>query len=251
MHNAIRVVLVTGTLCGALFVGQVAATPLVVPNAQAGTEGNDANLGPFFDTSVRYHQVYAASQFASSGPLTISQISFRPDGAVSGGSLIIFFNSVQFDLSTTSRTPTTLSSTFADNVGADNATVFNGFVFKNAPVTGPAGGPKDFTITFDITPFIYDPTAGDLLLDVRAFESGGGISDNLDAQAGTLFTAHVDASGLGSPTGSVFSTGLVTEFEVDPVVPAPEPSSLALGVVGVAILLAAGALRRRNLRTGG
>jgi len=249
MHKAIRIVLVTGTLCGALFGGQVAATSLVIPNAQAGTEGNDANLGPFFDTSVRYQQVYAASQFAASGPLTISQIAFRPDGAVSGSSLIIFFTSVQFDLSTTSRTPTTLSTTFADNVGADNTTVFNSFVFRTAPVTGPAGGPKNFTVTFPITPFIYDPTAGDLLLDVRAFESGGGISDNLDAQAGMLFTAHVDASGIGSTTGAVFRTGLVTEFEVQPFVPTPEPSTL--GMVGVATLLAAGAWLRRHPRSRG
>src|SRR5215471_21744024 len=133
MNNAIRAVLVTGALCGAFSGGQAAATPLVVPNAQTAAEGNDANLGPFFDTSVRYQQVYSASQFGASGPLTISQISFRPDGAVSSSSLIIFFNSVQIDLSTTSRTPVTLSTTFASNVGADDATVFNGFVFQNFP----------------------------------------------------------------------------------------------------------------------
>src|SRR5262249_57792633 len=118
-------------------------------------------------------------------------------------------------------------------------------VFQNFPVTGPAGGPKDFTITFNITPFIYNPAAGNLLLDVRAFESGGGISDNLDAQAGSPFTAHVDASGIGSTTGSVFATGLVTRFETSPVAQVVDvPSTLALGVA--ALLLAAGALPRRK-----
>jgi hypothetical protein len=247
MKSAIRVVLVTGALCGAFLGGQAAAMPIVVPNAQAAAEGNDANLGPFFDTSVRYQQVYSASEFGSTDPVTISQISFRPDGAVSGSSLVIFFNSVQIDLSTTSSTPTTLSTTFADNVGADNATVFNSFVFGNFPVTGPAGGPKDFTITFNITPFTYDPSAGDLLLDVRAFESGGGISDNLDAQSGSPFRAHVDASGIGSTTGAVFPTGLVTRFEVSAVAVA-EPSALPL--VAVAMLIAMGAMRRRDPRVG-
>jgi hypothetical protein len=234
MNNAIRAVLVTGVLYGAFIGGQAAAVPLVVPNAQAGSEGNDANLGPFFDTSVRYQQVYSASQFGSTDPLTISQISFRPDGAVSDADLTVFFTSVRIDLSTTSRTPATLSSTFADNVGADNATVFDSFVFTNAPVTGPAGGPKDFTITFSITPFVYDPSEGDLLMDVRAFTSSGGIEDNLDAQSGSPFTAHVDASGIGSTTGNVLSTGLVTQFEASPVVAVPAPGSIALLGLGLA-----------------
>ena len=246
MNYAIRAVLVTGALCGALIGVQAAAVPIVVPNAQAAAEGNDANLGPFFDTSVRYQQVYSASQFGASGPVTISQIAFRPDGADSGASLIIFFNSVQIDLSTTTRTPTTLSTTFADNVGSDNATVFNSFVFSNFPITGPAGGPKDFTVAFNITPFTYDPSSGNLLLDVRAFESGGGISDNLDAQSGGPFTAHVDASGIGSSTGDVFTTGLVTRFEVRPAVQVAEPSTLPLAAV--AMLVAMGALRRLNPR---
>ena len=246
MNNASRAVLVTGALCAALIGGPAAAVPLVVPNAQAGAEGNDAGLGPFFDTSVRYQQVYSASEFGSTDPLTISQIAFRPDGAVTTSALTVFFTSVQIDLSTTSRTPTTLSTTFADNVGPDNATVFNSFVFVNAPVTGPAGGPKDFTITIPITPFVYDPSAGDLLMDVRAATSSGGIEDNLDEQSGSPFTAHVDASGIGSTTGNLFSTGLVTEFEVSPFVRVAEPSTLPLGVL--AMLVAMDILRRRNPR---
>jgi hypothetical protein len=214
--------------------GQAAAVPLVVPNAQAVSEGNDANLGPFFDTSVRYQQVYSASQFGSTDPLTISQISFRPDEAVSSADLTVFFTSVRIDLSTTSRTPATLSTTFADNVGADNATVFDSFIFTNAPVTGPAGGPKDFTITFALTPFVFDPSAGNLLMDVRALTSSGGIEDDLDAQSGSPFTAHVDASGIGSTTGNYLSTGLVTQFEASPVVTVPAPGTIALLGLGLA-----------------
>jgi len=210
------------------------ADVVVVPNTLAAMEGNDNNFGPFFNNSVRYQQVYSASQFPSStGPLMITQIAFRPDGSVTDPSLIIRFDSVRIDLSTTSRTPSTLSTLFANNVGADDVMVFNSFEFVNAPVTGPPGGPKDFTVTFGLNPFIYDPSAGNLLLDVRAFESGGGISAPFDAQSNNPFTAHVDAPSISAASGSPFATGLVTQFQFTPV---PEPSTLVLNSLGVLLI---------------
>jgi hypothetical protein len=228
------------------------ATPLaladviVVPGAQTGVEGNDSNFGPFFDTSVRYQQVYSAAQFPSPGPLMITQIAFRPDGSVTDPALIIRFDSVRIDLSTTSSTPSTLSTVFASNVGANNQTVFNSFEFVNAPVTGPPGGPKNFTVTFALTPFIYDPSAGNLLLDFRAFETGGGISAPFDAQSGSPFTAHVDASGMSSTSGSYFANGLVTQFEFTAV---PEPSTLALGALGAMVVGIGARWRRYSVRS--
>jgi hypothetical protein len=219
------------------------ADVIVVPNALATAEGNDDNFGPFFNDSVRYQQVYSASQFPSSGgPLRITQIAFRPDGSVTDSSLIIRFDSVRIDLSTTGRTPSTLSTDFASNLGADNTTVFNSFVFVNAPVTGPSGGPKDFTITFALNPFIYDPSAGDLLIDFRAIEFGGGISAPFDAESNSPFMAHVDAPSISATTGSSFADGLVTQFQFTPV---PEPSTVVLYSLG-ALLMGAGVRSRRR-----
>ena len=42
------------------------ANAIVVPNTLTTVEGNDNNFGPFFNNSVRYQQVYSASQFPSS-----------------------------------------------------------------------------------------------------------------------------------------------------------------------------------------
>ena len=210
------------------------ANAIVVPNTLTTVEGNDNNFGPFFNNSVRYQQVYSASQFPSStGPLMITQIAFRPDGSVTDPSLIIRFDSVRIDLSTTSRTPSTLSTLFASNVGTDDITVYNSFVFVNALVTGPPGGPKDFTVAFNLNPFIYDPSAGNLLLDVRAFESGGEISAPFDAQSNSPFTAHVDAPNISAASGSFFADGLVTQFQFTPV---PEPSTLLLISLGALLV---------------
>jgi hypothetical protein len=223
------------------------ADGIVIPNTLATVEGNDNNFGPFFNNSVRYQQVFSASQFPSStGPLMITQIAFRPDGSVTDPSLIIRFDSVQIDLSTTSRTPSTLSTLFASNVGADDTTVFNSFVFVNAPVTGPPGGPKDFTVSFALKPFIYDPSAGDLLLDVRAVESGGGISAPFDAESNNPFTAHLDAPDISAASGTSFATGLVTEFQFTPV---PEPSTLVLASLGTLLVgVGWGWRQRRSVR---
>jgi hypothetical protein len=219
------------------------ADVIVAPNALANVEGNDDNFGPFFNDSVRYQQIYSASQFPSNaGPLMITQIAFRPDGSVTNANFFLRFDSVRMDLSTTSRTPGTLSTVFADNLGPDVTTVFDSFVFTITPVTGPAGGPKDFSIAFNIVPFTYNPNGGDLLLDVRAFESGGGVSAPFDAAAGNPFTAHVDAASIGATSGDILGNGLVTQFQFTPV---PEPSTLMLFSAG-ALLVGLGALRRRR-----
>lgn len=216
------------------------ADVLVVPNTSATVEGNDDNFGPFFSNSVRYQQVYSASQFPSSmGPLLITQIAFRPDGAVTDPFLFVVATSVRMDLSTTSSAPATLSTVFANNVGADNKTVFDNFVFLKVPVTGPPGGPKDFTVTFATNPFLYDPSAGNLLLDVRTFQSGGGISAALDAESNSPFMAHVDAPSIAAPTGGFFVDGLVTQFQFTSI---PEPSTVLSSLVA----LVAGVARWRQ-----
>ncbi len=241
--NALKTTVTAVALSAALAGGEARAASVVVPNSSTAAEGNDSNLGPFFNNSVRYQQVYSASQFPSTaGPLEITQIAFRPDGSVTDPSLIIIFNSVQIDLSTTRSTPTTLSTTFAGNVGADDKTVFNSSVFQHDSVTGPAGGPKDFTAVFSLSPFIYNPSAGNLLLDVRAIESGGGISAPFDAETNNPFTAHVDAPDISAASGSPFATGLVTQFQYTPI---PEPSTLLLASLG-AFLAGAGARWRQR-----
>lgn len=228
-----------------LFASVALADVIVVPNNLSSAEGNTSNFGPFFDTSVRYQQVYSASQFPSTGPLSITQIAFRPDASVTSSSLFLFFNSVRIDLSTTSSTPGALSTVFANNVGADNMTVFNSPVFVTSSVAGPAAGPKNFTVIFNVSPFTYDPSLGNLLLDMRAVESGGGISAPFDAQLNSPFTAHVDASGVGSTSGSVLPIGVVTQFQFTSV---PEPSTLLLN--GAGVLLFTGWARWRRRRRG-
>jgi hypothetical protein len=227
---------------------------IVAPNAQAAAEGNSNNgfpfnLSPFGVSSQRYQQVYAASEFSAlSGPSFIAQILFRPD-ALEGGAFSSTLPNVQVNLSTTTKAPDGLSTTFASNIGADDTIVFGaGPLSLSSAFTGPAGGPKNFDITINLTtPFLYDPASGNLLLDVRNF--GGGRTTQFNAEflgGDSVSRAYtVTTSGVNDASGSTDSLGLVTEFKFAPAA-VPEPSSVVL--FGTCLALTLGILRRRRAR---
>ena len=64
----------------------------------------------------------------------------------------------QVSLSTTSKPVNGLSSNLASNIGADNTVIFTGNL-------GGTGTVSSFTIT-GTAPFVYDPAAGNLLVDI-------------------------------------------------------------------------------------
>src|SRR5437868_3150041 len=127
----IRLLLVGAALFLTAVRVEAAPITVVVPNADASVEGNSNNGFPFnlstFGLSAqRYQQVYNASQFSAfTGPVFINQIAFRPD-AQSGAAFSSTLSNVRIDLSTTSASAGTLSSTYANNVGANDTIVFSG-----------------------------------------------------------------------------------------------------------------------------
>jgi hypothetical protein len=190
---------------------------------------------------MRYQQVYAASQFDTAG--WIDQIAFRPDGPL-GLPFSITINNIQIDLSTTMADPDGLDSTFANNVGPDDVTVFSGALNLSSAFVGPAGGPKAFDIVIDLTtPFFYQPASGNLLLDVRNFSgepsgaAGGFDSENLGGDS-----ISREYGGISDLTASAIDTeGLVTEFTI-----VPEPDTRALLGIGFVLVLIALRLRVRT-----
>ena len=112
-------------------------------------------------------QVFDASQFAGiNGPIRITQFANRPDAEP--GPSGPRFASLKVFLSTTTNAVADLSTTFADNIGLDNTLVFSGtLALQTANLPGP-GDTKQFDIVFPFTtPFLYDPAAGNLLIDVQ------------------------------------------------------------------------------------
>jgi PEP-CTERM motif len=236
-------------LLGAINSAYAIEPTVVVPNGARTIEGDTNNNYPFNLAvtglpSQRYQQVYAASQFGGlpSGGL-ITQIVFRPDASF-GQAFTSTLPDIQIDLSTTSAADDGLSTTFSDNVGADDTVVFGrGPLTLSSSFTGPPDGPKDFDIIITLTtPFFYNPAHGNLLLDVRNF--GGGTTTFFDAvfQTGDG-VSRVFNSDVNSGTGNTDTEGLVTGFVI-----VPEPGSAAMLLAGGGTLLAWFGSRRRRQR---
>ena len=138
-----------------------------------------------------------------------------------------------------------ISSTFANNVGADDTIVRSGALTLSSADTPVAGGTRAFDIVINLTtPFLYDPSLGNLLLDLRNFS--GGATTQLDASTTpTDSVARSFNDPASSPTGATDSIGLVTQFtfqDAGPVV-TPLPGALAGGIVLMGLV---GAKRRRR-----
>lgn len=208
--------------------------PPVVPNNLATVQGDTGNLFPLFSSKpIRYQQVYNASQFGA-GAQTITSIAFRAHspGIPFSGTV----QQLQVNLSTTRRKPDALSSTFSQNVGANDTQVFNGplQVAVNNSSTPGAVNTFDVVITFT-TPFVYNPPKGNLLVDIRNLQGGTEtppLDQELDATSATgdavsrVFNygdASATAAGKTGSANENDSLGLVTLFG-STASPAPSPS---------------------------
>ena len=163
-----RVVFCVGLI--AVAITAVRAADVVAPNTLLHQQGDTGNLLPILSPNpIRYQQVIDHGQFATfaAGGEYITQIAFRVHSP--GIAFTANISSLQINLSTTSKAPDALSSTFATNVGADDTVVFPAASVQfSTSVASPADGPQafDLVITFP-TPFHYDPSKGNLLVDIR------------------------------------------------------------------------------------
>jgi hypothetical protein len=153
-------------------------------------------------------------------------------------------------LSTTSKAPDGLSQVFSENAGSDERIVMPaaqrqfGATFVNL-------NPPPFTGIFQFdTPFLYNPSQGNLLLDFRVFALGytfppEGFSVDFVSRPGDGVSILL-AGGANPTTGVLDTSGAIFQFGYTPV---PEPSAVVLvGLGGVTILFAG--YRRRRLQQG-
>jgi hypothetical protein len=250
MNRLLRNSLVTLIVIGG---GFAVAGTLVVPGFDASVEGNTNNgypfnisdaAGDFPVNAQRYQQIYDSTQFGGASGF-IDAIFFRPD-AVTGHAFNVILSSIEIIFSVTSATPSSVTTNFDTNLGPSSTVVYSGSLPISSAFTGPLNGPKDFDIVIHLqTPFFYDPSQGNLIMQVKNF--GGGTSSQFDAEQGTTVMQRVENvdNNANGTTGIVGVTvnGLVTEFDF-----VPEPASIGLFAFGM-IAIAVFARRRSAKRT--
>ena len=216
-----------------------ASGPLVqVPNLSG--FGNSNNVAPFFTgfAPMRYQQIYAASAFPQGG--TIDKFMFRSDeqfGSKYGPTSI----DLQVAFAYAATTVNNPSTVFANNIGTDFTVVLDGVITRSN--NGPLPT-SSFDFVFDVAnTFNYDPTKGDLLVQILARNRGlqfTSFDASLSPQQNVTARIVSDGttSGLTATTGMLNNIdplqpyGLVTQFEF---VSVPEPSCLALAIFGAMI----------------
>src|SRR3954470_13937722 len=195
---------------------EAAGVDVVVPNASATTDTFNANAFPFHCggaslSSQRYQQQYDAGEFPSAGAITT--VSFRTDGAFGSAFGPTTLPGVTITLSTSTATMGAMSSTFADNVGSDVATVYSGDLVLSSAASG--GPPHTFDVTIPLQhAFNYNPANGNLLLDVSVPTCV--VTTFLDvadlAQVDKLYSfSSASLTGNSNP-----AAGLVTQFTFTP-----------------------------------
>jgi hypothetical protein len=232
---------------GALISSHASAATVVI-----GTTNNSNSLplgynivgtGASARTAVRYQQVYGASAFSAlTEPVAITGLSFfaYPDVCYGPGfcfpqSQNISDGTYTFSLSTTSRAVNGLSTTLDNNVGTDNTVFFSGALSGTSTVTGT-------------TPFVYDPTMGNVLLDITiSSQTPNGSFFNVSSLANDQMSRmwSVDGISAADETVAARTYGLVTQFDYTAVTPVPEPESYAM--LGFGLLTVGIVARRRKL----
>jgi hypothetical protein len=200
------------------------ASALVVGVADSTTSGNAFPFGS--NSGDRYQQVYAAGNF--SGAVVITGLNFF--AAQSSIDLNRQYTGATYTvgLSTTPLGVNTINESFNldSNLGADNQLL----------TVSTLSGAIDPVLSFLGTAFAYDPSLGDLLIDINVTAGGG--------PTGALFQEDQNNGGIMSRAqnfgGGFDNRGLVTEFVFGEVtLPAPG------GAVFLALAAFALAARRR------
>lgn len=164
----------------------------VVPGASVTSEGPGASA--VFSVPIRYQEIYSATEFGSRR-IVISELRFRPDSVLTPGPFSGFLPYLEVRLSTTLRPVGQLSSRFDDNVGGDVTLVYAAsWAFKTA-FDSVVNGTRRFDVVIPLQrPFVYDPSQGNLLVEIKNF-----------SPLGTRF--HIDSSPATGGASRIYSDG--------------------------------------------
>ncbi|HLQ37901.1 MAG TPA: hypothetical protein VK348_08875 [Planctomycetota bacterium] len=217
----------------------LSAQTVIVPQQAATAEGNSATSYPWnpclnATCSIRVQYFYTRNAFLNQGittPIAINNLRWRADGgAVSAGG--ITFTGVQIELST--ATPGAIlapNPTFANNHGADRTLVFPSGPVTTLPTTGTV--PNGFLASVAVSPFVYDPNAGDLCVDIinNPGVAGGPATDQITTLGadGARVWDFTPGATVQNPASGNNQPGLAITMEIGYIPPANFATAVPYG----------------------
>lgn len=252
--------LLAATAVGAFLSAPATAAEIIVPVGLGAVEGNSGSRNVLgFINVARLQQVFNADQFLT-GPVTLTGVAFRTNGeafgGIFGGPGTAFTRTTQgfrLQLSTTAASADNLSTSFAANTGSNVIDVIpRSNVTYSSNATSSNGLTRDFDVTFDFeNPFVFDPSMGNLLIDITSFGGSNRSGTTLDGQnvLGDGTSSLFLQNGTGG-TGSTSTFGFVTQFQTaDAVAAVPEPGTWAMMILGFGAVGGTARYRRRKTTT--
>src|SRR5262245_34149435 len=218
-----------------LAVAALAATALAqavtLPVSAIGAVGGTGNVFPWATTAypgMRIMNIYDSSHFTAAPtpvttPILITSLKWRADNTLAtwtGGT----YPNCQVRLATAAVDYTAASTNWAANVGPDVTTVYSGTVTVSPGTVTSTTTPGPFHVTITLsTPFIYDPNAGDLVIDTEHAPSAytGGTLQAFDVMTTAVNGSRVYSSTLYPVANGVDSACDVMEIGYSPVVGTP------------------------------
>ncbi|MCP4191597.1 MAG: PEP-CTERM sorting domain-containing protein [Pirellulaceae bacterium] len=207
-----RSILLTCCLAVLLVGTTFAQISVVVPEDLIDLEGDTSGPEEFAGAPFRVQFVYEADQFSlpeNAGAIT--GFLLRPDSLIPGPRELAY-DDIEVRLSTTEVNSDDIDLIFEDNVGGDELLVYEGELEVSTQAVGPEDGPLEFDYFYPFTtPFDYDPSKGNLLLDVISFS--GQDFEQLEDQDSSVVGIY--AGDPLSDIGEFLPAGLVVAFLFD------------------------------------
>jgi hypothetical protein len=208
-----------------------ADTLVVLPNGNAGTNGNSDTFVPLGETSEWIFQWQFSSSQLGSVPVgsSIDAIGFRLPSGESAPSSAVTLSTFDLELSPAARALGSLSTNEASNIGPGGVNVLSGRLTIPVGSFVAGSGPNPFYLINFTTPYTY--TGGDLLFSLDTRSS---VSFSVDANVvNSIGDTAGNPGGPGTTLRAEFYNYPITEIQFSAgVTSTPEPASvLALATV--------------------